>query len=167
MIVWHKKCKFLYDMHYLLGRSGIAWTFPQKQKLPNGDIYLELLEHSGPVVICIADSSPVCTSFLHRWKFRHRKTHVCPISPGHVSTILGNVFDPSNTGANTHYDQRDGKCLWVFILRLRQDLSINYYFILNVFSKTSNMGMFNASSKCRCHILRNIHITGFRIVSFL
>lgn len=123
-----EKCVFFYDMQIPSGRSGIAWTFPQKPPLPNSDIYLELLEHSGSAVICIAAISPVCTSFLQRWKFHHRKTHVCPISPGHVSEILGSVFNPSNTGANNNYDQRDGKCLWAFILGPRQDLSIYYIF---------------------------------------
>lgn len=116
LIVWHKNVYFLIVWKYLVGLSGITWTFPQKLLLPNGKIYLGFLEHSGSAVICIARISTVCTSFLHRWQFRHRKTHVCPISPGHVSQILGSVFNPSNTGANTYYDQRDGKCLWAFIL---------------------------------------------------
>lgn len=114
-ILWHKKVYFFMTCKYFLGLPGSTWTFPQKLLLPNGEIYLWLLEHSGSAVICFARISTVCTSFLHRWKFRHRRTHVCPISPGHVSKILGSVFNPSNTGANTNYDQRDGKCLWAYI----------------------------------------------------
>lgn len=128
MYVW----LIVMTFEYYLGLSWSTWSFPQEQLFPDKEIPSWLLESSGSAVICFARIGAVCTSFLYWWKFCHRQTHVCPFPTGHVSKILGSVFNPSNTGTYTYYDQGDGKYIYDHLQGFRNKLSTNFETFLSI-----------------------------------
>lgn len=151
-------CLFVMIFEYYLGLSRSTWSFTQELLFPDEEIPVWLLESSGSAVIRFTPIGVICTSFLHWWKFYHRQTHVCPISPGHVSTILGSVFNPSNTGTYTHYDQGDGKYTHDHLKGFKNELSTNFKTCFVLFFHLFCIEYFIGIHICLLHslLLRNV-----------